>query len=154
MIDTSAIPVGELLKHGPEMTLIDRLVSYDSKRSVAVVEIQPTSVFCERDGVPGWVGIEYMAQTVAAHVGFEARQRGEPPAIGFLLGTRAYDARLARFPVGSKLTVLVEPLWHDQGVGAFRCTISLDAVVATAVLSTYQPAPRELAGLRPTAGAS
>ena len=145
MIDTSAIPVGELLKHGPEMTLIDRLVSYDPNKSVAAVEIRPVSAFFDRDGVPGWVGIEYMAQAVAAHVGFEARQRGEPPAIGFLLGTRAYDARLGRFPVGSKLTVLVEPLWYDEGVGAFRCSIVLDeAVAATAVVSTYQPAPREL----------
>jgi predicted hotdog family 3-hydroxylacyl-ACP dehydratase len=153
MIDTSSIPLGELLKHGPEMTLIDRLVSYDPTKSVAVVEIRPTSVLFERDGVPGWVGIEYMAQTVAAHVGFEARQRGEPPGIGFLLGTRAYDARLARFPLGSKLTVIVEPLWQDQGVGAFRCAISLDTVVATAVLSTYQPSARELERLRAPAEA-
>jgi predicted hotdog family 3-hydroxylacyl-ACP dehydratase len=154
MIDTSAIPVGELLKHGPEMTLIDRLVSYDPKQSVAVVEVRPTSVFFDHDGVPGWVGIEYMAQAVAAHVGFEARQRGEPPTIGFLLGTRAYDARIARFPVGSRLTVLVEPLWYDAEVGAFRCSIVLDDVVATAVVSTYQPAPRELERLRPSSEAS
>jgi predicted hotdog family 3-hydroxylacyl-ACP dehydratase len=155
MIDTSAIPVTELLRHGPEMTLIDRLVSYDPTKSVATVEIGPASVFYDGNSVPGWVGIEYMAQTVAAHVGFEARQRGEPPAIGFLLGTRAYDARVARFPTGSKLTIVVEPLWFDAGVGAFRCSIvEREEVVATAVVSTYQPAPRELEPLRSKAEAS
>jgi len=154
MIDTSAIPIGELLRHGPEMTLIDRLVSYDSKKSVAAVEIGPASRFVERDGVPGWVGIEYMAQAVAAHIGFEARQRGEPPVIGFLLGTRAYDARTSRFPLGSKLEVWVEPLWFDSGVGAFRCSLVLDDVVATAVVSTYEPAPRELEPLRASGEAS
>ena len=45
--------------------------------------------------------------------------------------------------------MLVEPLWYDAGVGAFRCSIVLDDVVATAVVSTYQPAPRELERLRP-----
>src|SRR5262249_45980544 len=69
MIDTSAIPIGELLRHGPEMTLIDRLVSYDQQKSVAAVEIGPASRFFDGDGVPGWVGIEYMAQAIAAHVG-------------------------------------------------------------------------------------
>ena len=154
MIDTSTIPVGELLRHGPEMTLIDRLVSYDSKKSVAAVEIGPASRFLESDGVPGWVGIEYMAQAVAAHIGFEARRRGERPVIGFLLGTRAYDARISRFPLGSKLEVWVEPLWFDAGVGAFRCSLVLDDVVATAVVSTYEPAPREIEPLRESGKAS
>jgi predicted hotdog family 3-hydroxylacyl-ACP dehydratase len=154
MIDTSAIPIGELLRHGPEMTLIDRLVSYDSEKSVAAVEIGAASRFFDGDGVPGWVGIEYMAQAVAAHIGFEARQRGELPSIGFLLGTRAYDARISRFPLGSKLTVWVEPLWFDAGVGAFRCSLVLDEVVATAVVSTYEPAPRDLEPLRASENAS
>jgi predicted hotdog family 3-hydroxylacyl-ACP dehydratase len=152
MIDTSAIPVTELLPHGPEMTLIDRLVAYDEKKSVAVVEISPASRFFEPGGVPGWVGIEYMAQAVAAHMGFEARQRGAPPPIGFLLGTRAYESRVARFPAGSKLTIDIEPLWLDAGVGAFKCSIALAEVVATAVVSTYQPRPSELERLRATAG--
>jgi predicted hotdog family 3-hydroxylacyl-ACP dehydratase len=153
MIDTSGIPIGELLRHGPEMTVIDRLVSYDRHKSVADVEIGPASRFFDGDGVPGWVGIEYMAQAIAAHVGFEARQRGEAPAIGFLLGTRAYDARLSRFPSGCKLTVWVEPLWLDEGVGAFRCSLVLDEVIATAVVSTYEPAPREIDPLRTGDGA-
>ena len=148
MIDTSAIPIGELLRHGPEMTLIDRLVSYDSKKSVAAVEIGAGSRFFDGDGVPGWVGIEYMAQAIGAHIGFEARQRGEPPSIGFLLGTRAYDASISRFPLGSKLTVWVEPLWFDAGVGAFRCSLVLDEVVATAVVSTYEPGTGEIEPLR------
>jgi predicted hotdog family 3-hydroxylacyl-ACP dehydratase len=154
MIDTSAIPIGELLRHGPEMTLIDRLVSYDSRKSVAAVEIGAASRFVDGDGVPGWVGIEYMAQAVAAHIGFEARQRGEPPSIGFLLGTRAYHAQISRFPLGCKLTVWVEPLWFDAGVGAFRCSLVLDDVVATAVVSTYEPAPREIEPLRASEKAS
>ena len=42
-------------------------------------------------GVPGYVGLEYIAQTIAAHGGLRARAVGEPVRIGFLLGTRRYD---------------------------------------------------------------
>lgn len=147
-MDTSSIAVTELLPHGPEMTIIDRLVSYDAKKSVAVVDVQPRSAFFEETGVPAWVGIEYMAQTVAAHVGFEARLRGEPPAIGFLLGTRSYENSVGEFPNGSTLKITVEPLWVESGIGAFKCSIAIDEVVAKAVVNTYQPLQDEIARIR------
>ena len=147
-MDCAAIPIGELLPHGPAMTVIDRLVEYDPKRSVGTVTIERTSPFFVGTGVPAWIGIEYMAQTIAAHAGYEARQRGEPPAIGFLLGTRAYRNELAEFPLRSTLTITVEPLVADAGFGAFQCTIATDRIVATAVVNTYQPAAHELARFR------
>ena len=147
-MDCAGIPIGELLPHGPAMTVIDRLVEYDPKRSVATVTIEPTNRFFVRSGVPAWVGIEYMAQTIAAHAGYEARQRGEPPAIGFLLGTRAYRSELAEFARGSTLTITIEPVVVDLGFGAFQCAIATDRVVATAVVNTYQPTAQELERLR------
>jgi predicted hotdog family 3-hydroxylacyl-ACP dehydratase len=147
-MDCSAIPIGELLPHGPAMTVIDRLVEYDAKRSVGTVTIARTSRFFAGTGVPAWVGIEYMAQTIAAHAGYEARRRGEPPAIGYLLGTRAYRNELALFPLGTKLTITIEPLVVDAGFGAFQCSIATDRVVATAVVNTYRPSAHELTQFR------
>jgi predicted hotdog family 3-hydroxylacyl-ACP dehydratase len=147
-MDCTEIPIGELLPHGAAMTLIDRLVEYDAKRSVGAVTIEHTSRFFDGVGVPAWVGIEYMAQTIAAHAGYEARQRGEPPAIGFLLGTRAYRSELAVFPLGTELTITIEPLVVDAGFGAFQCSIATDCVVATAIVNTYQPSVRELLPFR------
>ena len=129
-MDASVTPIGELLPHGPEMTLLDRLVEYSPQRSVATVTIRRDSPFAERAGVPAWVGIEYMAQTIAAHAGYEARLRGEPPAIGFLLGTRSYSSELEFFPVGATLMISVEPLVTESRLGAFQCTIVSDSVVA------------------------
>jgi predicted hotdog family 3-hydroxylacyl-ACP dehydratase len=130
------------------MKLIDALIAYDEGKSVARVDVRPTSAFFENGGVPAWVGIEYMAQTVAAHAGFAARRRGEPPAVGFLLGTRSYESRVGSFPNGSRLTIEVAPLWTDAGVAAFDCTIALDETLAKAVLNTYVPGADELARLR------
>jgi predicted hotdog family 3-hydroxylacyl-ACP dehydratase len=144
-LDPGAVPVEELLPHGPEMIVIDRLVSYDPARSVAVADVSERSVFFERTGVPAWAGIEYMAQTVAAHAGFEARLRGELPAIGFVLGTRAYQSAVDEFPNGCRLTVSVEPETVEASFAAFKCTIETDRVVATAVVNTYRPTAEELA---------
>lgn len=147
-MDASSTPIGELLPHGPEMTLLDRLVEYSPQRSVATVTIRGDSRFAEPAGVPAWVGIEYMAQTIAAHAGYEARLRGEPPAIGFLLGTRSYVSEVRHFPVGTTLTISVEPVVTESRLGAFQCAIESGRVVATAVVNTYQPAPEELTALR------
>ena len=151
-MDPGAVPVEELLPHGPEMIVIDRLVSYDLGRSVAVADVSERSVFFERTGVPAWAGIEYMAQTVAAHAGFEARLRGEAPAIGFVLGTRSYDSAVDEFPNGCRLTISVEPELVEASFAAFKCTIETDRVVATAVVNTYRPSAEDLARLKPPSG--
>ena len=148
-MDCKAIPIGELLPHGPEMTLIDRLVEYSPQCAVATVTIERDSrFFAAPAGVPAWVGIEYMAQTIAARAGFEARLRGEPPAIGFLLGTRAYRSEVGAFPLGAALTVSVQPLVADSKLRAFQCAIATDRVLATAVVNTYQPTADELEAVR------
>jgi predicted hotdog family 3-hydroxylacyl-ACP dehydratase len=147
-MDCSGIPIGELLPHGPEMTVIDRLVEYSPQRSVATVIVKEASPFFVGSGVPAWLGIEYMAQTIAAHAGFAARLRGERPPIGFLLGTRAYESEVGEFELGSTLTITVEPVVMESRLAAFQCSIATDRVVAKAVVNTYQPEAHELADLR------
>jgi predicted hotdog family 3-hydroxylacyl-ACP dehydratase len=151
-MDPAAIPICELLPHGPEMIVIDQLLSYDPDRSIAVAEVSERSVYFERTGVPAWAGIEYMAQAVAARGGFEARLRGEAPAIGFVIGTRAYASSIHEFPNGCRLTLCVEPEFVEAGLAAFKCTIATDRVVATAVVNTYRPSTEELARMQRLSG--
>jgi len=66
-MDSNSVRIGELLPHGPEMTLVDRLVSYTPTGSVIAADISERCVFFDRTGVPAWAGIEYMSQAVAAH---------------------------------------------------------------------------------------
>lgn len=147
-MDCSEIPIGELLPHGPEMTVIDRLVEYTAERSIATATVTQSNPFFASSAVPAWLGIEYMAQTIAAHAGFEGRLRGERPAIGFLLGTRAYESEVGEFPLGTELTVTVEPVVMEGRLAAFKCSIATDRVVATAMVNTYQPAAHEVAASR------
>ncbi len=153
-MDCKAIPIGELLPHGPEMTLIDRLVEYSPQRSVATVTIERHSrFFAEPNGVPAWVGIEYMAQTIAARAGYEARLRGEPPADWF----SARHARLSKR--GRRVSARCGADDQRAAVGCRREArrVSVldrddDRVLATAVVNTYQPAADELEAVRRGAG--
>lgn len=133
------VPVAELLPHDPPMVLLDRAVSYDEQSLLAEVEVRQNSMLCGIDGVPAWVGIEYMAQAVAAHAGFRARLKGAPPEIGYLLGTRTYTCSVSNFPVGVILTVRIESLFTEMGLGAFACSIEADDISASATINVYQP---------------
>ena len=146
-MDCAAIPVSELLPHGPAMTLIDRLVDFTPQRSSATVTITKQSRFFVATGVPAWVGIEYMAQAIAAHAGLEARLRGERAPVGLLLGTRAYRTALTEFPLGVTLTITVEPVAVEVLLGSFQCSIASDRVIATAAVNVYRPAAQPLVPL-------
>lgn len=139
MNDIVRVPIAELLPMQPPMVFLDRVVSYEDPKLVTEVDIRPGIPFCEDDGVPAWIGIEYMAQAVAAHAGVEARLRGEPPTIGFLLGTRAYRCSIDRFALGERLRIHVEPLFSEEGLGAFSCSIEMADTVAAATVNVYQP---------------
>jgi predicted hotdog family 3-hydroxylacyl-ACP dehydratase len=137
--------IRSLVPHERSMLLLDRVLAADADSLCAEVTIRPDSLFCTEDGVGAWIGIEYMAQAIAAHAGHLAHLRGEPVTIGFLLGSRRYDCARPAFAVGSVLRVHVRCLLlADNGLGSYECRIEDDNdVVANATVSVFQPANAE-----------
>lgn len=133
--------IGSLLPHDGPMVLLDRLLSVDEESLSAEVMIRPDSMFCREAGVGGWVGVEYMAQAVAAHAGHAARLRGEAVKIGFLLGSRRYECSRPVFAIGSLLRVHVRcVLMSENGLGSFECRIDDgDGQAACASITVFQP---------------
>ena len=136
--------IATLVPHSGAMLLLNRVVAADADMLCAEVAIARDSVFCDGVQVGAWVGIEYMAQAIAAHAGYCARLRGEPVKVGFLLGSRRYHGAVPGFAVGAVLTVQVQrALQGENGLGAFDCTIAqqgVDGVVASALVTVFQPA--------------
>ncbi|MGI4846080.1 MAG: 3-hydroxylacyl-ACP dehydratase [Janthinobacterium lividum] len=135
--------IHSLVPHGGAMSLLGRFLEADDETLSAEVDIRPDSMFCYDGGVGAWVGVEYMAQAVAAHAGWCARQRCEPVRVGFLLGARKYACAVSAFRVGSVLRVHVRrALQGENGLGAFDCRIE-DAgsgeELATATITVFQP---------------
>ena len=133
--------IRSLVPHAGPMLLLDRVVSADADNLLAEVRIRSDSLFCNADGVGVWVGIEYMAQAIAAWAGCIARSRGEPVKLGFLLGTRRYECSRPIFVIGSLLQVHVRRVFQDEsGLGSFECYIDDEqGRVATATVTVFQP---------------
>ncbi len=136
MID---IPVADLLPHADKMVLLNTLLSYDDQAMVIETTVRDDGLFGDGNTVPAWLGIEYMAQTVAAHGGMMRYLSGKPIHIGFLLGTRRYTSNVSIFKVGTSLIISVKRLVEDQGLSAFECSIKGDDIEISATLNVYQP---------------
>lgn len=133
--------IEKLVPHRGTMLLIDRLVEATDDRALGEVCITETSCFYrDGQGVPAYVGIEYMAQTVAAYDGAKRLRTGAAPEIGFLLGTRRYAADRDYFRAGDRLSIKAEMVFNDGGMASFDCTISVNGVPSvTATLNVFRP---------------
>jgi predicted hotdog family 3-hydroxylacyl-ACP dehydratase len=135
--------IRSLVPHAGPMVLLDRVISVDQEKLCAEVQIQADSLFAGKDGVGGWVGIEYMAQAIAAHAGYAAHLRGDAVKIGFLLGSRRYECNRATFALQSVLRIHVaKVLQAENGLASFECRIedSEERSLATATITVFEPA--------------
>jgi predicted hotdog family 3-hydroxylacyl-ACP dehydratase len=129
-----------ILPHQPPMVLLDRVTGYDDNSLIAEATITGVSLFITPEGVPGHVGIEYMAQACGAYAGVHALDSGSPVRIGLLLGTRDYRAMLPYFRRGDRLSIAVAMVFREESIAAFACTITVAGkLAAEAQLKVYQP---------------
>ena len=137
--------IREVLPHQGQMVLIDHIERYEPEGTmVCSVQVGAWSLFHNEDGVvPAHIGIEYMAQTVAAFFGMGQRLIGEPLEVGFLLGTRSMYIRTDAFQPGQQLTVTASKVYDYNGMGVFDCTISdssyTEEVLLEGKVNVYRP---------------
>lgn len=134
-------PVAELLPHAGDMVLLDAVEMFDAESIETRLEVKPSGLLNLPDGsLPAWVGIEIMAQTVAAFAGCHARQAGLPVELGFLLGTRSFQCNVEHFPAGSLLRIrAIRSLQDDNGMGVFECHLDGPGIHAEARLNVFRP---------------
>lgn len=134
-------PIESLIRHRGRMLLIERLLEASETHAVGEVVItEKSSFFRKGSGVPIYVGMEYMAQTVAAYDGLLRCNSGDEPAIGFLLGSRRYEAIQDYFPNGAVLAIHVDMVFSEGGMASFECFIKQgDQTLVTAPLNVYRP---------------
>ncbi|HEY1182081.1 MAG TPA: hypothetical protein VN066_08885 [Rhodocyclaceae bacterium] len=138
-------PIAELIAHRGNMLLLDRLLAADDESCSAEYTPRNNEWYADANGnMPAWIGIELMAQTIAAYVGMQKRSSGQPPKQGVLLGTRSYKTTAASYVTGAPLRIEARVSFRDEsGLGAFECTISRpgnsEEALATAMLKVYEP---------------
>ncbi|MGE8496640.1 MAG: hotdog family protein [Pseudomonas sp.] len=134
-------PIAELLPHAGDMILIDQVLRFGDDDVETSLIVRPGGLFSQADGsLPAWVGIELMAQSVAAFAGCQARQAGLPVELGFLLGTRNFQCDVDRFPAGTLLHIkALRSLQDDNGMGVFECHLDGPGIHAEARLNVFRP---------------
>ena len=134
-------PIAELLPHAGDMILLDAVERFGDEDVETRATVRPGGLFNREDGsLPAWVGIELMAQSVAAYAGCQARVRGEPVELGFLLGTRSYQCNVEAFVAGADLHIhAIRSLQDDNGMGVFECRLAGPGIAAFARLNVFRP---------------
>ena len=131
------------------MIMLVELISVDVPRvASAVPDTSPNCIFYDPElkGVPACAAVEYMAQTMALAVGAERRRRGLTPRIGFILGTRRMEVKIATFEGGKRYVANAKCVYDDDEFASFDCSITDPdgATVAAALFTAYQPPERVL----------
>ncbi|WKE63989.1 3-hydroxylacyl-ACP dehydratase [Gallaecimonas kandeliae] len=133
-------PPEHYVAHRAPMLLLDRVLAADEESARCEVHIHPGSPFADERGVPMWVGIEYMAQSIAVFAGIQAEKAGEPIKPGFLLGTRRLESEVPYFGFGEALVVEVrQALSQEDGLSVFSCTVTASQGAQRAQLTVFQP---------------
>lgn len=146
MSGTELPDVAELVPHADGMVVLTRVARHDGDETVCDARIGQGDLLATPSGeVPVWMGLEYMAQCIAAHAGLVGRAGDEPPRVGFLLGTRRVIFHVPCYRLGQRLGVQARRLWGgSRGMVAFDCRIEdtdTGAVLAEGRLNCFMPGP-------------
>jgi predicted hotdog family 3-hydroxylacyl-ACP dehydratase len=136
-------PIEHVLPHAHPMILLDSLLEFSATTAVCAVRIAPHSNFynVERNTVPSYVGLEYMAQTIAAYANVLKLEEGGLVSLGFLVSARNYTARVSEFGQGAELIVSVELLLKESnGLSVFDCKIMQQGeLLVDAKINVFEP---------------
>ncbi|PSV26369.1 MULTISPECIES: hotdog family protein [unclassified Photobacterium] len=144
---TNCPPLHQLLPHEAPMILVDDLIDVGEKHIHCRVAISRHCLYfdSETQSIPAYVGIEFMAQTVAGWSGFHAWKKGEDAPIGFLLGCRRYHSECSAFQEHEILDIHAEQIMENNGMAVFDCKIIChQQIVASSQLNAFVPSKSQL----------
>jgi predicted hotdog family 3-hydroxylacyl-ACP dehydratase len=133
--------VEALLPQSQNMVLLDSVLEVGDDHIVVELTVRDDGLFSSPDHtVPAWVGMEYMAQAIAAFSGYNRKCRGEAIGLGFLLGTRHYQCSAGSFPCGTRLRVRAEKVIEAANdMSVFDCAIEGGNIQASSMLNVLLP---------------
>ncbi len=136
-----------LLPHAMPMVFISNVISYSLEKKClkSNVTIKDSDVFFDSkiSGVPSYVGLEYMAQTIACFSGvynltFSPNKKSN---IGLILGTRHFKTFIDVFSLNETYTIDINENFFDEEIASFECKIfnKDNMFCQEAVLNAYRP---------------
>ena len=142
-----------LLPHSGRMVLLDSITDYGDHHLTATAAIGEDHILLQNGHLPCMLGMEIMAQGIAALTGCHAANAGQPVRLGFLLGTRKLNLFADFIPLHTRLLIQVqESMMDSTGFGVFDCSLHwtdapeherhllpADGLLIEAALNVYSP---------------
>jgi predicted hotdog family 3-hydroxylacyl-ACP dehydratase len=117
-----------LLPHQGKMFLLSRLRNYDLDKRVLIGEYDITGdcLFYDTvlEGIPSWVGIELIAQSISALSGLKGRRKGEKPRPGFILSVSDMRMDIPVLRAGTTAVIAIREDFKMDAVYTFHGTVS------------------------------
>ena len=80
-------PIETLLPQSLDMILLDRVVEIGEEHIVVELKVRDDGLFSSPEHtVPAWVGLEYMAQSIAAFSGYHKKMPRRGDCVGLFTG--------------------------------------------------------------------
>lgn len=123
---TESLDIASLIPHGDESLLLDGVVDHDCKSTTTCVVVGSQPWLTRSDGsVAPWLGIEYMAQSIAVHEGIIARSEGRKIPLGFLVLVTSFKLHESVLQRGERLEVQTTRVRGRPGLGVLSHTCTL-----------------------------
>lgn len=117
----------ELLPHKGKMFLLSRVTKHDVAAHTLESEYDITSdcIFFEEEanGVPTWVGFEFMAQGISALTGITNRALGRKPRPGFILSVSKFEATRAYLQNSTTIVMRIAEDYRNGLTYSYNCAL-------------------------------
>lgn len=139
--------VSDLIPQKAPMQFITAIesIDFDKQTLVARVDVSDKDLMYDSKlgGVPSWISLEYMAQTIACFIGAEDLQESSnaTPSVGFILGSRKLSVNIPMYLVNQSYYIHVSSSFCDKNIANFDCQIYNQEknLVACGVLNVFRP---------------
>ena len=118
-----------LIPHKGKMMLLDRVIEYDIEHSIrAEYTITRNCLFYDPllDGVPAWVGFEFIAQAISTLTGIRKRAKGEKPKMGFILSIPSMRMEIPLFKNDSLVEIHAKEIDCTDMIYTFEGNVFLE----------------------------
>ena len=140
-------PIEELVPHAGAMVLLDQLLAWSKGHARCSLTVREGAPFVRERRVESVVTIEYMAQAVAACLGYEALLGGGGVRVGMIIGCKRFEAHADSLHVGDALEVEVKCIQGNEALSHFEGRVTRAGTLFSEALLTLFHA-EELPGAR------
>ena len=118
-------PIKDLIMHSGNMQFIDDIIKITDHNIICQSVIKPHNPYWDHKSncLPSWIGIEFMAQSIAIWSGYHYYISNQKIPMGLLLGTRNYNSYTHKFNLDETIIMQAELLIKNVSSAAFNCSI-------------------------------